>query len=243
MKFTDEKITKRSLKDVFGSYLLKDAEFDINNYDIPFVEVPKDIKLPERLVSYSKIGTSEIDDSTFIHFYQDDYIFDGLYGVWNSLIYNHQTKKGFSLDKFADVGGVICPDYSLYGDFPEALKIWNTYRSRAFGSYINSIGGIAIPNFHANGPDSYEYCFGGLRKHTIVAVSTLGCLRSNADKSLFLQDTEELIKRIKPKIIILYGNKNKEVLELFKKYNQNYMFFPSDISEAFRGTSHGNESK
>lgn len=243
MNFSLEKTTKRNLKDVFGSYMLKDVECDFDNYDIPFVDVPKDIKLPERLVSYSKIGTSNLDGNAFIHFYQDDYIFDGLYGVWNSLLYDHQTNKGFSLDKFAGSGGIICPDYSLYGDFPEAQKIWNTYRSRAIGCYINSIGGVAIPNFHANGPNSYHYCFGGLRKHTIVAVSTVGCLRSSADKFLFLQDLEELIKRVEPRLIILYGNKNKEVLELFKKYNQNYLFFPSDISEAHGGANHGNESK
>lgn len=243
MIFSLDKTTKRDLKDVFGAYMLKDAEFDINNYDIPFVDVPNDIKLPSKLVPYSKIGTSKIDENVLIHFYQDDYIFDGFYGVWNSLIYNHQTNKGFSLDRLKDTGGIICPDYSLYGDFPEAMKIWNTYRSRAIGCYINSIGGVAIPNFHANGPDSYKYCFGGLRKHTIVAVSTVGCLRSDADKSLFLQDTEELIKRIEPRLIILYGNENKEVIELFKKYNQKYLFFPSDISEAHGGTAYGHESK
>lgn len=243
MKFSEDKITKRDLKDVFGSYMLKDAEFDISSYDIPYVDVPADIKLPKRLVAYSKIGTSDIDENVFIHFYQDDYIFDGYYGVWNSLLYDHQSNKGFSLDKLKNAGGIICPDYSIYGDFPEALKIMNTYRSRAVGSYINSIGGYALPNFHANGPDSYDYCFGGLRKHTVVALSTVGCLRSNADKTLFLKDTEELIKRIEPKLIILYGNKNKEVIKLFKKYNQEYLFFPSDISEAHGGTDYGNESK
>ncbi len=236
-------VTQRNPKDVFGAYMLKNAEFDINNYDIPFVDIPEDIKLPVRLVSYSKIGTEKLDKNVFIHFYQDDYIFDGFYGIWNSLLYNHQTIKGFSLDKLKNVGGIICPDYSLYGDFPESLKIWNTYRSRAIGSYINRIGGIAIPNFHASGQDSYKYCFGGLRKHTIVAISTVGCLRANADKLLFLKDTEELIKRIRPKLIILYGDKNKEIIDLFKKYNQKYLFFPSDISKAYGGNTYGHESK
>lgn len=235
MKFTKEKIALRNLKDVFGSYMLKDADKDLRNYDIPYVDTPEDIMLPEKLVPYSKIGATNIDEKTFIHFYQDDYIFDGLYGMWNALIYGHQTKKGFSLDKLKDAGGIICPDYSVYGDFPEALKIWNIYRSRAIGNYINSIGGIAIPNFHANGPDSYKYCFGGLRKNSIIAVSTLGCLRSKKDRKMFLQDTEELLVRINPRLIILYGNKNQDVLDLFEKYNQNYLFFPSEIAEAHRG--------
>lgn len=236
MKFSKEKIAKRDVKDVFGSYMLKDAEFDVNNFDIPFVNTPKDIKLPKKLVSYSKIGTSKIDKNTFIHFYQDDYVFDGFYGLWNSLLYDHQTNKGFSLDKLKDAGGIICPDYSLYGDFPEAQKIWNTYRSRSIGCFINMIGGVAVANFHANGPDSYKYCFGGIKKHDIVAVSTVGCLRSSADKELFLQDLEELIKRIEPKVIILYGNENKEIIRLFKQYKQDYVFFRSDISSAYGGT-------
>ena len=241
MNFSFDITTKKELKDVFGAYMLKDAEFDIDNFDIPFVDIPEDIKLPNRPVSYSKIGTSKIDENVIIHFYQDDYTFDGFYGVWNSLLYDHQTNKGFSLKKIENAGCIICPDYSICGDFPEALKIWNVYRSRTIGSYINSIGKVAIPNFHACGPDSYKYCFGGLRKNTIIAVSTVGCLRSNAEKSLFLKDTEELIKRINPRLIILYGNKNKEVIRLFEKYQQNYLFFPSEISEAHGGAKHGNE--
>ena len=241
MNFSLDIITKRDLKDVFGAYMLKDAKFDIDNYDIPFVDVPNDIKLPKKLVSYSNIKTGKIYEGTFIHFYQDDYKFDGLYGVWNSLLYDHQTKKGLSFKKIKGADGIICPDYSLYGDFPELVKMWNTYRSRVIGSYINRIGGIAIPNFHANGPDSYKYCFGGLRKYTIIAVSTVGCLRSNIDRQLFLKDTEELIKRIEPRLIILYGNENKEVIGLFKELNQAYLFFPSDISEAYKGECYGNE--
>ena len=240
---SNKKMFKRDKKDVFGSYLLRNAEFDIEHYDIPYVDVIKNIKMPEKLVSYSKMGSSKNDKKTFVHFYQHDYVFDGLYGVWNSLLYDHQSKRGFNLDKLKELGGIICPDYSIYGDFPEALKIGNVYRSRTIGYYLNSIGIPAIPNFHCNGPDSYDYCFAGLRKGTIVAVSTLGCLKSIEDKELFLPGLEELLIRIKPKMIILYGSKTKEIEKLFAKYKQKYLFFESDISQFYGGKSHGNESK
>lgn len=243
MKPSNKNKSKRDRKDVFGAHLLKGAEFDIEHYDIPFVDVPKNAALPKKLVPYSKIGSSKIDKNTFVHFYQHDYVFDSLYGIWNSLLYDHQSEKGFNLDKLKKLGGIICPDYSIYGDFPEALKIWNVYRSRSIGYYLNSIGIPAFPNFHCNGPDSYSYCFGGLRKGTIVAVSTLGCLKAKVDRQIFLPGLEELIIRIKPKLIILYGSKNKEIEKLFVKYKQKYLFFESDISQFYGGKSHGNESK
>jgi len=51
----------KSLEDVFGAYLLDEAQFD-GYYDIPFVDSDKDIRLPSKLVSYSKITSEECDD-------------------------------------------------------------------------------------------------------------------------------------------------------------------------------------
>ena len=107
MKPSNKNNSIREKKDVFGSYLLRNAEFDIDHYDIPYVDVIKNTKLPKKLISYSNVGSNKIDKNTFVHFYQHDYVFDSLYGVWNSLLYNHQNKKGFNLDKLKKLGGII----------------------------------------------------------------------------------------------------------------------------------------
>lgn len=233
---------KKDIKDVFGAYMLKNAEYDLDHYDIPYVDYCDELCLPTKLIPYSKLGTAEVDKNTFVHFYQHDYIFDGPYGVWSSLIRNNEFQKGFNFNKLKDVTGIICPDYSIYGDMPEYLKIWNVARSRTIGSYFNSIKIPAIPNVHWLDVDSYNYCFAGIRNNSIVAVSTLGCLRSRYESELFYPGLEELIKRKNPRLIILYGSLNEKIKEIVCLYNVNYLFFPSEISEVMEA-KYGNEGK
>lgn len=229
----------KNLKDVFGAYLLHGAYYD-GFYDIPVLEKNDEINLPSKLVPYSKLNTIEYDNYLYCHFYQDDYVFDGLYGIWNSLLYNQQYKKGFNLEKFNKVYAIITPDYSLYCDMPRVLQIYNVYRSRTVGYFLNRLGFRVVANVKWTDEISYEYCFSGITYGSIVAVSTLGCLRANADKKIFIAGFIELIKRIRPKCIILYGTLNDELKKILESNEQNYIFFPSQISKAM-GNHNGDE--
>ncbi len=60
----------------------------------------------------------------FVHFYVDDYKFDSNNGIWADWRKALKILKHFA--------GIITPDFSTNSDFPEPLKIWNTYRMRAF---------------------------------------------------------------------------------------------------------------
>lgn len=233
---------KKDYKDVFGAYMLVGAEYDVEHYDIPYVDVKDDIVLPEKLISYSKVKQADSNSNVFVHFYQDDYIFDGTYGIWNALLYDNQFKKGFNFDKLKNVKGIICPDYSVYGDMPKDQKIWNVGRSRRIGSYFNRIGIPAIPNVHWLGPESYEYCFAGLKKNSILAVSTVGCLRSNLDRSLFIPGLIYLIKNFEPTTLILYGTLTEEIKSILETSFTKYLYFPSEISEVMEA-KYGNERK
>lgn len=233
---------KKDYKDVFGAYMLVGAEYDVEHYDIPYVDVKDDIVLPEKLISYSKVKQADPNSNVFVHFYQDDYIFDGTYGIWNALLYDNQFKKGFNFDKLKNVKGIICPDYSVYGDMPKDQKIWNVGRSRRIGSYFNRIGIPAIPNVHWLGPESYEYCFAGLKKNSILAVSTVGCLRSNLDRSLFIPGLIYLIKNFEPTTLILYGTLTEEIKSILETSFTKYLYFPSEISEVMEA-KYGNERK
>lgn len=233
-------VTNKNEKDVFGAYLLDGASFE-GNYDIPIMNIPSEIHLPSKLIAYSRLNTLQPGEYTYCHFYQDDYSFDGKFGVWNSLKLNTQFKKGFNLDKFKNVYAIICPDFSLYYDMPIAMQIWNIYRSRAVGYFLTKLWYVVIPNVRWTDKKSYEYCFDGLQKNSIVAVSTLGCLRSRKDRSLFLPGLKELIRRISPKHIILYGTLTSEIIDILTEAHQSYVFFPSQISEAMEA-KYGHES-
>jgi hypothetical protein len=50
-------------------------------------------------------------------------------------------------------------------------------------------------------PQSYWYCFDGIEKNSVVALSTLGVKK---EKDFFLQGYNEMLRRIEPKAIICY---------------------------------------
>lgn len=234
-------LENKSIEDVFGAYLLDEAQFD-GYYDIPFVNSSMDIHLPSKFVSYSKLNKEECDDYTYCHFYQKDYTFDGKHGIWNSLIQNIQFARGFNLKKLSKVYAVICPDFSTYYDMPRIFQIWNVYRSRAVGCSLEKLGYRVIPNVRWTDKKSYEYSFLGLRKNSVVAVSTLGCLRASVDKKFFFPGLVELIKRVQPSCIIIHGSLSNELKSILDDYKQKYVFFPAQIAVAME-TKYGNEGK
>lgn len=227
--------THREIEDVFGAYLLKGSKYDLKSgHDIPFVNTPSDLSMPDKLIEYSKSQYCDDRENAYLHFYQKDYIFDGPMGIWYSLLYDRNYQKGFSFEKLDGYKAIITPDFSLYYDMPDIMQMWNILRSRIVGYYLTTLGYNVVINVRWTDEESYDYCFAGISKNSIVAVSTLGCLRSNADKSLFLPGLEELIKRLSPKTIILYGSLSEDVKDILDRYNQKYVFFPSEVS-----TTHG----
>lgn len=226
--------TKKSKDDVFGAHLLKGAEYDLDSgWDIPYVDTPTNLKLPAKLVGYNKSQYCDDRSDAYLHFYHKDYVFDGRMGIWYALVFNLFFKKGFRLDKLDGYEAIITPDFSMYYDMPIIMQMWNLFRSRVVGFYLSKLGYNVVVNVRWTDETSYQYCFAGLRQNHIVAVSTLGCLRSNADRAMFLPGLEALIVKIHPKEIVLYGTLSEEIKELFEKHNQEYVFFSSEISTVY----------
>ena len=68
--------------------------------------------------------------------------FIGLREVLNNPNFKRVQFDTFRNRKYLNIlskyGGVITPDYSLYRDMPLSMQIWNIFRSRALGSYLQS---------------------------------------------------------------------------------------------------------
>ena len=82
------------------------------------------------------------------------------------------------------------------------IKIYNTFRSRWCGAYLQSNGVKVIPTLAWGGPETFWFCFDGVEKKSVVAVSTLGV---RSEKDLFIQGYNEMLRRINPEKIICYG--------------------------------------
>lgn len=151
--------------------------------------------IPDRLIGFNYAKTST-DKDCGIHFYVDDYQFER---VWN---YPDRY-----IDTLSEYQCVLSPDFSLYMDMPMPMKIWNVYRSRFIGQYYQRQGMIVIPTMSWAEPETYEFCFKGIPKGSVVSVSTVGVKQDKIALGVWENGMVEMINQIEPKAILVYGGK------------------------------------
>lgn len=185
----------RSNGRTINKYNLEIFDKDLVNgkYQIPIIN--NDNYVPKDLIGFNYANTNNNYNSG-IHFYLDDYQFER---VWN----NPERYIGL----FSKYECILSPDFSLYLDMPLAMKIWNIYRSRLLGQFYQSYGIKVIPTISWAEPETYDFCFDGIPKRSIVSISTVGVIRNKDALRLWKDGVTEMIKRIEPSAILIYGNK------------------------------------
>ena len=151
------------------------------------------------LVSYSDTRNNESEENMNkgVHFFIDDYRFEG--------IYNHPEK---SLAKLKQYKFVCTPDFSIYSEMDKWRKIENVAKNRWVGAFWQEHGLIVIPTISWGKPSTFDYCFDGVEEGSIVAISTLGCKKAKRD---FLIGYEEMKKQINPAAIICFDTPFEEI--------------------------------
>lgn len=129
-----------------------------------------------------------------LHFYLDDYQFQRLWADPERYI-----------PMLKDFGAVMSPDFSVYSDFPKAVKIWNVYRNMWLACLWQCYGITVIPTIMWGAPDTFEYCFDGFPTDGIVSVSTEGSFASEARRESFHAGYSEMLERLHPRGIIVQG--------------------------------------
>ncbi len=224
---------RRGCKDVWNAFMVKGVTFTDN--DIPICpttakEIPHDvITWEEAKAIYKKHRIKkdlEFKHDAFVCWYLDDYKFDGPRGIWHD--YN------FALKVLCHFEGAITPDFSTYQDFPEPLKIYNTYRMRAFGYWLGVNGIPVINNVRWGTSESFRYCFDGVEKNSIIAIGTCGgSPGKHIDRKRFEVGLAELVNRLQPHTIVIYGSANYDCFEKIKRQGINIVAFSSKTAKAF----------
>ena len=205
--------------DVFHSYLVEDADYE------GYIELPK-IKasnlIPQKLVPFSKAMSKTWEDfDCWVMFYEHDVKFERF---WNN-------PKQY-LEKLKKFKGVISPDFSLYRNMPLVMQQWNTYRSRALAVWLQKNDVELIPNVRFNDERTYNFCFDGVEKFKTVAVGTHGCIKNKIDKDYFKKGLAELVKRLSPKTIIVYGATPDDIFKTYKDAGIEIISFESEFSKS-----------
>lgn len=157
-------------------------------------EMPKIKKEKINLENIEFIGYDKINSGTsnqIVHFFLDDYKFQVL---WNNPLPRIEKLKQFK--------AVLAPNFSVYTEMPMAIKVYNTFRSRWCGAFLQANGVKVIPTLAWGGPETFWFCFDGIEQNAVVAVSTIGV---RTEKDLFLQGYNEMLRRLKPSKVICYG--------------------------------------
>lgn len=162
-------------------------------YQMPIIEPVQYI--PKDLIGFN-YALSAKDKTSGIHFYVDDYQFER---VWN--------QPQMYLEKLLDFDCMLTPDFSLYLEMPIAMKIWNTYRSRLIGQMAQRYGMTVIPTVSWCEPETFNFCFDGLPKRATLSISTIGVKSDDYNFGIWKAGVDEMIKRLKPRTLIIYGGK------------------------------------
>ena len=226
---------RRGIKDIWWKpYMVSGANFSSN--DIPLCPTTAD-KVPELILTYQEAkemcnremrkGNKDFKSCAFVCFYEDDNKFDSILGIWFRSKQAHKILQHFA--------GIITPDFSTYQDFPYPLKLWNTYRMRAFGYWYGTICGHAvINNVRWGTAETYHYCFDGIPKNSIVAIGTVGgSPRKLLDRPRFEEGLSEMMKVLSPHTIIVYGSANYQCFKELVKQGVTIIAYPSKTNKAF----------
>lgn len=158
--------------------------------------LPKCTEIPKGLVCFDEIKP-ETSRKMFLHCHTTD---EKIERLW--------LDPDRYIAKFAEFRGMYPPDFSQFTDMDPAASIWNLYRLRVLASIFATEMQV-MPVATWSTPESYPYTFDGLPRKSIIGVSTVGVLRRREHRELFMAGYSEMVKRLDPELVILYGGMPK----------------------------------
>lgn len=228
---TNNSSVRSGCKDIWNAFMAEGAVFC--KHDIPFcpttaVTIPNSIITWEEAKSIHKKHLvqkeSHYKHDAFVCFYIDDFKFDGSKGVWSNPHLTLEVLKHFS--------GVITADFSTYLDFPEPVKTYATYRMRLLGYWWGKNELSVINNIRWGTTETYDYCFEGIPTGSIVAIGTVGgSPRKIIDRERFEQGFFEIIKRLHPHTIIVYGSSKYPCFDKAEQMGIRVIAYPSHTAK------------
>lgn len=164
-------------------------------FEIPVIKRTK-LDLDDiEFIGYDKLNEGQTDK--IVHFFLDDYKFEVL---WKD--------PEPRIEKLKEYRAILSPQFSMYTEMPVAVQIHQTFKNRWCGAYFQSKGLKVIPSLVWGEADTFWFSFDGVDEGSVVAVSTIGM---RTEKQLFMAGYKEMLRRIKPKAIICYGEPFEEM--------------------------------
>lgn len=120
------------------------------------------------------------------------------------------------LIKFLNFKAICTPDFSVYSNMNINDIRYNVYKNRWLGCMWQEKGFKVIPTIQWATEDTYDLCFSGVEKGSVVIISTIGCTY-NTD--VFLKGFNKMKEIIEPSLIIVFGKMIHGMTGKFLQYD------------------------
>lgn len=157
---------------------------------------PKTMELTAFNEAY-KVPSSE-RKKTNIHFFLGDYLFER---TWSKLIQTAEFLEQYKL--------VLSPDFSLYTDMPKTLQLFNHYKKMYVSKFWQDMGIKVVPVACWSDELSFEFCFEGMPKNSLIAISSVGVMKNKENRYAFELGYAKMLEMLEPKQILWYGKEHE----------------------------------
>lgn len=170
----------------------------VGEYDVPEILPVYELPNIKKWIEFdycARLRADRHDRSKIgVHFYEDDYKFER---VW--------TYPDRYAEQLSQFGCIMSPDWSMYVDFPKAVRIYNKYRNNYIARYYQDhYNMIVIPTIMFGFEDSYDWVFDGYPKESVVSISTVGLLQDKEMRKMFLNAYNEMMSRLQPLKVLVF---------------------------------------
>ena len=143
-------------------------------FDFPVIKKQK-IDLDDlKFISFADVKKDDTENADkIVHFFTYDWIFEK--------VYDNADEEIAKLGRFK---ALLSPDFSIFTNMPMALQIYNIFKNRWCGAFWQQNGLEVIPTVSWGDRNSFSFCFDGIEKGSVVAVSTY--CRENAEEDFLL---------------------------------------------------------
>lgn len=208
-------------------YLIEGAHLS-SKWNFPILDPCHDI--PKDIIAFSKTkGVKNFNQ--YVHFFEIDE---------KILPFARCPKRYYP--RLCQFEGIIGTDFSVYRNMPYSKQIGEMYNNRALSFWLQKRGISVIPNVRYGDERTYEFCFEGLPKNSVISIGTHGCTKSRDYINYHIKGVKETIKQLKPEIILFYGAVKAEIKMILKTEKVEYKIFDSDTSNYFGSKSNSNET-
>lgn len=128
------------------------------------------------------------------------------------------------IEYFQQFAGIIGFDFSIHSDMPPIIQKQQMNNNLSLTYFFGNHKVLTIPNIRTGSNYISQEFYEALPKNTLVAVGTHGFIKNNTQKYEWYYCLKEIIDKLKPTGIIVYGTLRGKLFDSIKEMVPIYQY-------------------